>query len=73
MIYAKNLGLSDNLSSRFEEWTRKYTDKHPDEISSKEIDQEGRELAHLLKKELGDSVIVVYASETEPQKDEVIS
>jgi hypothetical protein len=75
MIEHRRLGLPKDLAARFEAWIESYwriLDKSVP-FDKPAFVAEGRELARALKRFVGADVRVVYASEDDVRRDEVIS
>lgn len=73
MAVPDDIGISQELADKLSLWIDKYDTLENDEESVKKFDDEGRQLARLVKNELGKSVTVVYSPESNPKADEPIS
>jgi hypothetical protein len=61
MVEHKDLGISKELSDDFDYWISNYGINSKGELSVEEFDTYDKDLAIRLKKELGNSVKVIYA------------
>ena len=74
-ILHESLGLPQELAIRFDEWIANWHQGLVDTDcpGHREFIAQGRQLAQDLKRFVGPDVVVLYASEADPGKDETIN